>query len=193
MKIPEIKNADKYKGLYVVDFGGHSAIGFAAEEVAELLESEKFKDVKVYKIYRAYPDGKMELKGVSNDIFQLEAGMFFYEDDEQAARSDFKKLVNSAITNAPPTKAKVHLAKYSDDKFVTAVIFPAEQNDAVSQWLLDIDYKTKGLVEGGIDAVKQYYIQQPEIVERHQLFNQTQIDVLTGEQLLAATKSAYVR
>jgi hypothetical protein len=193
MKLPEIKNADKYTGLYVVDFGGHSSVGFAAEEVAELLESEKFQDIKVYKIYRAYADGKMEIKGIPNEIFQLEAGMFFYESDEASARNDYKKLVSTAISNTPPTKAKVHLAKYSDDKFVTALIFPAEQNDEISRWLLDVDYKTQGLAEGGIDAVKQYYNAAPEILERHQLFNQTQIDVLTGERLLAATKKALVR
>jgi hypothetical protein len=191
--LQEIKNAEKYKSLYVIDFGDHSGVGFTAQEVAELLESEKFQDVKVYKIYRAYSDGKMELKGIPNEIFQLEAGMFFYEDNEEAARSDFKNLVNAAITNAPPTKAKVHLSKYSDDKFVTAIIYPAEQNDEISSWLLDVNYKTQGIAEGGIDAVKQYYSRQPEILEKHQLFNQQQIDILTGEQLLAATKLAYVR
>lgn len=187
-----MQNSDKYKGLYVVDFGGHSGVGFTAEEVAELLESEKFKDVKVYKIYRAYPDGKMELKGVPNSIFQLEAGMFFYESDETAARDDYKKLISSAVKTAPPTKAKVHLAKYSDEKLVTALIFPAEQNDEISRWLLDIDYKTAGAAEGGIDAVKRYYADEPEILERHQLFS-NQIESLTGEQLLAATKMARVR
>ncbi|OQA02808.1 MAG: hypothetical protein BWY69_00836 [Planctomycetes bacterium ADurb.Bin401] len=193
MKLPEMKNAEKYKGLYVVDFGDHSGVGFTAEEVAELLESEKFKDIKVYKIYRAYPDGKMELKGVPNSIFELEAGMFFYESDESTARGDYKKLVNSAVSTAPPTKAKVHLAKYDNGKFVTAIIYPAEQNDEVSKWLLDIDYKTQGLVEGGIDAVKHYYSDEPEVLERHQLFSSSQIESLTGEQLLAATKMARVR
>lgn len=193
MKLPEIKRADKYKGLYVVDFGDHSGVGFTAEEVAELLESEKFKDIKVYKIYRAYPDGKMELKGVPNSIFELEAGMFFYESDESTARGDYNRLVNSAVTSAPPTKAKVHLAKYDDEKFVTAIIYPAEQNDEVSKWLLDIDYKTTGAAEGGIDSVKRYYADSPEILERHQLFSSSQIESLTGERLLAATKMARVR
>ena len=90
MKLPEIKNPDKYVDLYVVDFGDRSGVGFTADEVAQLLESEKFKDVKVYRIYNAYPDGRMELKGVPNEIFQLEAGMFFYEFDETIAQGDFK-------------------------------------------------------------------------------------------------------
>jgi len=57
-----------------------------AEEVAEILDSEKYKDCKVYKIHRAYPDGRMELKGVRSGQFQLEAGMLFYEDSELEAR-----------------------------------------------------------------------------------------------------------
>ena len=193
MKLPQIKNADKYVDLYIVDFGDHSGTGFTADEVAELLESEKFKDVKVYRIYKAYPDGKMELKGVTSGIFQLEAGMFFYESDETIARGDYKKLISSAVKTAPPAKAKVHLAKYSDDKFVSALIFPAEYNDQISKWLLDIDYKTTGAAEGGIEAVKRYYTDGPEILERHQLFSQEQIESLTGAQLLAATKTALVR
>src|SRR4030043_1727383 len=102
MNLPQIKNPDKYVDLYVVDFGDHSGVGFTADEVAQLLESEKFKNIKVYRIYNAYPDGRMELKGVPNEIFQLEAGMFFYETDEAAARSDYKKLVNAAVSTAAP-------------------------------------------------------------------------------------------
>ena len=193
MKLPEIKNSQKYKGLYVVDFGQSCSVGFTADEVAELLESEKFKDIKVYKIYNAYPDGKMELKGVPSEIFQLEMGMFFYESDEATANRDYKTLINSAVKNAPPAKAKVHLSQYSDEKFVTAVIFPAEYNDEFSSWFLDIDYKTAGAAEGGIEAVKRYYADAPQILERHQLFSSEQIESKTGAELLAATKMAVAR
>ncbi|MDD5134642.1 MAG: hypothetical protein PHP01_04465 [Phycisphaerae bacterium] len=193
MRLPEVKNSEKYKGLYVVDFGGHCGVGFTAQEAAELLESEKFKDVKVYKIYKAYPDGRMELKGVPSEIFQLETGMFFYQSDEESARNDFKKLINSAIGFAPPAKAKVHLAKYDDEKFAVALIFPAEFNDEFGQWLLDIDYKTNGSAEGGIEAAERYYADRPEILERHQLFAAGQMESKTGAELLGATKMAVVR
>ncbi len=193
MRLPEIKNPDKYIDLYIVDFGGHSGVGFTADEVAELLESEKFKDVKVYRIYKAYPDGRMELKGVPSEIFQLEAGMFFYESDETAARSDYKKLTGSAVKTAAPAKAKVHLAKYSDEKFVLAIIYPAEKDEQISRWLLALDYKTQGAAEGGIKAVKKYYADKPEILERHQLFDRQQNESLAGAKLLAATKMAVVR
>ncbi len=193
MKLPEIKNPDRYVGLYVVDFGDRSGVGFTAEEAAELLESEKFKDVKVYKIYNAYPDGKMELKGVPNENFELEAGMFFYEFDKTAAQSDFKRLISLAVSAAPPARAKVHLAKYSNEKFVTAIIFPAEYNDEFGRWLGDINYRTSGPAEGGIEAMKRYYADAPEILARHQLFGQQKFESKTGVELLAMTKMAIVR
>ncbi len=193
MKLPEVKNSERYIGLYVVDFGDHSAVGFTAEEVAELLDSEKFKHVKVFKIHNAYPDGRMELKGVRPEIFQLEMGMFFYSSDLQTARDDYKRLIDLAISEAPPGRAKVHLAKYDDDKFVTALVYPAEYNDEFSRWLLDGEYRTAGAAEGGIDAVRRYYDEAPQVLQRHQLFARSSFDNRTGEQLLAATKIAIQR
>ena len=75
MKLPDVQNPSKYIGLYIIDFGDHTGLGFTAREVAELLESEKFKDVKAYKIYNACPDGKMELKGLRKELLQLESCM----------------------------------------------------------------------------------------------------------------------
>jgi hypothetical protein len=121
MKLPKLGKPERYVGLYIFDFGDHVGVGFTAEEVAELLESEKYKHGKVYKIYRAYPDGKLELKGVPSQVFQLEVGMFFYSSELETTRRDFKQLVNLAVRNAPPCRAKVHLAKYRDDKFVVAL------------------------------------------------------------------------
>ena len=40
MKLPEVENAQRYIGLYVVDFGEHCGVGFTAQEGAELLESD---------------------------------------------------------------------------------------------------------------------------------------------------------
>jgi hypothetical protein len=193
MELPKLEKPEKYAGLYIFDFGDHVGVGFTAQEVAELLESEKYRHGKVYKIHRAYPDGKLELKGVPAETFQLEAGMFFYSIEQQTARRDFKELVNLAVKSAPPSRAKVHLARYSDDKFVTAMIYPAEYDDEFGSWLSDGQYKTSGPAEGGIEAVRRYYDQQPEILERHQLFGQSETISRTGEELVAGLKVAVQR
>ena len=193
MKLPKLEKPEKYVGLYIFDFGDHVGTGFTAREVAELLESEKYKNCKVYKIHKAWPDGKIELKGIRSEIFQLEAGMFFYERDLETATRDFKALVNLAVKSAPPCRAKVQLAKYSDDKFAVSIIYPAEYDDEISSWLLDARYKTTGAAEGGIEAVQRYYDQQPQILERHQLFGESESISRTGRELLASVKLAVQR
>jgi hypothetical protein len=193
MKIPELKKPEKYVGLYIVDFGDYSSVGFTALEVAELLESEKYKDCKVYKIHRAYPDGRLEIKGIPSEKFQLETGMFFYSSNLETSRNDFKKLVKLAVETTPPCQAKVHLAKYNDEKFASAIIYPAEYDDEFSDWLLDGNYKTSGPAEGGVEAVQRYYDQQPEILERHQLFGQSDTITRTGLELLSNLKVAVQR
>jgi hypothetical protein len=193
MKLPKLQKPDKYVGLYIFDFGDHAGVGFTAEEVAELLDSEKYKDSKVYKIHRAYPDGRLELKGVRPETFQFEAGMFFYSADLETAKGDFKRLTDLAVKASPPCRARVHLSEYATDKFVVALIYPAEYDDYVSSWLLDGDYRTTGAAQGGAGAVQRYYDDKPEILDRHQLFGKSEIISRTGEELLASLKLAVQR
>jgi hypothetical protein len=193
MKLPELQKPEKYVGLYVFDFGDHVGVGFTAEEVAELLESEKYKNGKVYKVYRAYPNGRLELKGILSQTFQLESGMFFYCADLDTAKRNFKELVNLAVRTAPPSRAKVHLARYSDNKFVVALIYPAEYDDEISSWLLEGEYRTAGAAEGGTGVVQRYYDHAPEILERHQLFGSSEMTNRTGEELLSVVGLAVQR
>ena len=193
MKLPEIKNSEKYVGFYVVDFGDHCGVGFTGREVEEILESEKYKDCKIYKIHKAYPDGRLELKGVRSEMFSLESGMFFYESDEKAAKKDFDALVSLAVRVAPDCNAKVHLARVSAESFVTAIIYPAEFEDEISSWLLDGDYRTAGSAEGGIGAVERYYASNIEIIEQHQLFGKSDDISRTGQELLRDIKLAVQR
>ncbi|MHC4075869.1 MAG: hypothetical protein ACYSRR_01440 [Planctomycetota bacterium] len=195
MKLPKLQNCEKYAGLYIFDFGDQAGVGFTAPEVAELLESEQYKDCKVYKIHKAYPDGKLELKGVPNHVFQLESGMFFYSFSLKAAKADFTNLSRSAEKNPPPCRAKTQLAEYGtgDVKYATAMIYPAEYDDEVSSWLIAADYRTAGPAEGGIEAVQRYYDQKPQILEKKQLFAESAYHNRTGDELLAATKSAVQR
>jgi hypothetical protein len=119
--------------------------------------------------------------------------MFFYSSELQSARRDFKELVNLAVKSTPPCRAKVHLAKYEDDKLAVALIYPAEYDGEFSSWLLEGQYKTGGAAEGGIGAVQKYYDQQPEILERHQLFGQSEAISRTGSELLSSLKLAVQR
>jgi len=193
MKLPKLEKSDRYEGLYVFDFGDHAGVGFTAEEVAELLDSERYREGKVYKIHRAYPDGRLELKGVPAERFQLEAGMLFHAKDEVTAQDDFKRLVSLAVRTPPPCRAKVHLARYAGDGYAVALIYPAEHDEEISSWLLNGDYRTSGQAEGGVGAVERYYRDNPEVLDRHQLFGAGENLSRTGEELLESVVRAVQR
>jgi hypothetical protein len=193
MKLPKLEKPERYQGLYVFDFGDHAGVGFTAEEVAELLDSERYKEGKVYKIQRAFPDGRMELRAVSAAGFQLEAGMFFYAQNEATARRDFQRLVNLAVRNAPPCRAQVQLTRYAPDKFAVALVYPAERDEEVSAWLLEGDYRTAGPAEGGVGAVERYYRDRPQILETQQLFGTSETVSRTGQELLESVALAVQR
>jgi hypothetical protein len=193
MKLPKLEKPDRYKGLYVFDFGDHTGVGFTAQEVAELLDSERYKEGKAYKIHRAYPDGRLELKGVPAQRFHVEAGMLFHTKEESAARADFKRLVDLAVRVMPPCRAKVHLAKHDEDRYVVALIYPAEYDDEISTWLLENDYRASGPAEGGVGAVERYYRDAPQVLDRHQLFGASENISRTGEELLGSVAQAVQR
>jgi len=193
MNLPKIEQANKYVGLYVVDFGDTSSVGFTANEVAELLESEEFADIKVYKIHNAYPDGRMELKGVPTDVFNLEMGMFFYSGNETTGREEYQKLFDLAENTFPPCRAKIELSKITAEVYTTALIFPAEYNDEVSDWLIDINYKTAGAAAGGISALTSYYEQRIETLESAQVGTERAVDEKTGRELIESTRLAVQR
>jgi len=193
MKLPKLDKPDRYVGLYVFDFEDHVGVGFTAEEVAELLESERYRQGKVYKIHRAYPDGRLELAGVSAERFQLEAGIFFYSTELGTAKADFRRLTDLAVGAAPPCRAKVHLAKLDAARFVVGLIYPAEYDSEVGSWLLEGGYRTSGPAEGGVGAVETYYREQAEILDRHQLFGASEDISRSGQELLASVGRAVQR
>ena len=119
--------------------------------------------------------------------------MFFYSNALESSRGDFKKLVDLSVAASPPCRAKVYLSKYGDDKYVVALIYPAEYDDELSSWLLDGQYKTSGAVEGGIEAAQRYYDYKPEILDRYQLFAESESISRTGQKLLAGLKLAVQR
>ncbi len=193
MKLPKLDKPKQYVGLYAIDFGDHSGVGFTADEVAELLESEKHKPIQVYKIHRASPDGTLEIKGVTQNTFQLESGLFFYTADLETSQQGYKRLVSLAVTQQPPCRAKVHVARWGDQQYVLGLIYPAEHEEEVSAWLIQGQFEAEGLAEGGTGVVQQYYDRSPEVLERHQLFGQGQFESRTGDELLLGLKRAVQR
>lgn len=184
MKLPELECPEKYAGLYVFDFGDdQTVVGYTADEIAILLESEQYPDGKVYRIHRALPDGTMELQGIARERFLAEEGMFFHRRELEPARRDFERLDELARQAPPPCRVKVHLATLGKSlagqaektpgpgqTWMTAMIYPAEYSHEISKWLRDAGYGGGDYVEGGISMVTDYYGMGAGIIDRRQLW-----------------------
>lgn len=197
MIMPTLEQPQRYQGLYVYDFGDWTAVGYTAEEIAVLLESEAYRGGKVYRIHRAQPDGQMELRGVPAERLQVESGMFFYRAELERARADFEELRTAAQRTPAPCRAFLHLVDRSpaleQARFVTALVFPAEHEDDIGQWLLAMGFQGGDRAEGGISHVSNYYAEEKTIIERHQLWSRTTIPSRSAEEVLASVRRAVQR
>lgn len=167
------------RSLFVFDAGEWTLTGCTADEVEQLLADPRAgKAARIYRIHRAFPDGRMELQGVSRERFELESGMFFHQSEEAAARTDFDELCARAESSSPPVRAYIQLARVSDaeggEAWVTALVYPAEAEEDVSAWLLAGGFSGGAFVEGGISATTSYLQQPRDIVERRQLWSARQ-------------------
>ncbi len=197
MKLPRLDEPDRYRGLYVFDFGEWSAVGYTVEEVTRLLESETYRHGHAYKIVRAQPDGTLELRGVPHTRFQAESGTFFNRGERATAQADFTELCRAADTQPPPCRAFVQLAERPPAEgvppYVTALVYPAEYEDDIARWLLDRDYAGGDTVEGGISHVTNYYAEAHTVLDRRQLWTQSTLAARSAEEVLASVRRAVQR
>jgi hypothetical protein len=197
MILPHLDNPARFQGLYVYDFGQWTAVGYTAEEIAILLEHEEYRHGKVYKIHRTTPDGQMELRGISAQRFKLEGGMFFYRSELEPARADFEALRAAAEKTPPPCRAFVHLAERSTETgpygYLTALIFPAEYESEIGDWLTAVAFCGGDLAEGGVSPVTNHQGEQKTILERQQLWSRPAIPSRSRDEVLASIRQVVQR
>lgn len=198
MHLPRLDQPQRFRGLYVFDFGEWSAVGYTAEEIAILLESEQYRAGKVYRIHNVWPDGRMELRGIAPTRFAAESGLFFHRTSLDAARRDFDDLIALAEKTPAPSRAFVHLAQRAavgDEPagFVTALIYPAEYDDEFAAWLLAARYEGGDLAEGGISHVTNYYGEAKRILDRRQLWSPSSTSSRSADEVLASVRRAVQR
>jgi len=197
VKLPALDQPDRYRGLYVFDFGEWSALGYTAEEIAVLLDSEQYRAGKVYRIHRVSPDGSMDLQGVSAERFQLESATLFWRADEAAAKADFQALLDAVDVAAPPCRAALQLADWQSgekaEPFVTALVFPAEYELEMGAWLEQIGFEGGDLVEGGISAATDYRNAVKTVRSREQLWSAGSNGARPVDEIMASVRQAVQR
>jgi len=170
MKLPQPDNPADYVGLYVIDFGDQCSMGYTAEEVAVLLESQRYAHVKVYKIYRAQPDGTLDMTGVARERFSLESGIFFDCRDADSGRRDYQRLEQWARQQPPPCRTQLQMACRADGRLLIALIYPAEYEQEMGCWMRDSGFRGSGAADAGPSQVSRYYQSDNELLDRCQLW-----------------------
>ena len=194
MELPKLNNSENYKGLYVIDFGDSCGVGYTGREVAMLLESERFAEVKVFKIVRATSDGSLELKGMTNNLFQLESGMFFHCLSKDTAVKNFETLADFGQNNPSPCPAKLQLAHDTNGNNILGLIYPAEYEEEISTWITKSGFKGEGPVDAGVSQVEVFYNSGYCIDKSCQIIaDDQQIEARDMDQLLGAINTPVQR
>ncbi len=196
MKLPRLDQPQRYQGLYVFDFGEWTAVGYTAEEIAMLLESEEYRGGKIYKIARATPRGEFELRGVAPQRFQLESGLFFSRNELDGARADYDELRRLGEAGAP-CRAYIQLVDRGPAleaaRYVIALVYPAEYEEEIARWLSEAGYAGGDIAEGGVSHVTNYHEQPKTILERQQLWSHPAIPSRSREDVYANVRVAVQR
>jgi hypothetical protein len=165
-KLPALRDPAKYAGLYIFDFGDHVAVGYTAEEIEILLTEAKFSQGEVYKIYRAHPDGTLDLCRVNPDSWASLTGILFYFDSEKKVFEALDELESASRIKQPPGEIEaivVTCEQNEDFPFALVLRYRSELDDAVAAWLIKIEYRAGENVEGGSSVITKVISSGKEI------------------------------
>jgi len=178
----------------VFDFGDHVSVGYTAEEVAILLDSGRFPDGNAYRIYRATPDGTIELEAVGREALRREDGLLFYRHQVRDARQDFDQLARLADSEPPPCRLDAQLVKIrsAGPAYLTVLLYPSEASQAVSNWLHAVKFEGGDFVRGGAAELDCYQGAGPVVIDRREWGTGRKAS-RTAEEVLATTDLAVQR
>ncbi len=208
MRLPRLEQPERYAGLFVVDFGETCSVGYTAEEVAWLIESEAHAAATVYRIHHAEPDGTLALRGVPRDRFSLESGLCFHSRDAETARADFDALKALADAEGLPCRAELTLARHGRPgqdvethgrdaratgdapdavrlPFVVALAYPAECEEEIARWMIDHEIDAGEYADGGIGRLQQMR-ELMTVIDSAQLAARPSRQARTRDEVLAA-------
>ncbi len=146
-KLPRLSQPKRYEGLYIFDFGSHVSVGYTLKEVQYLLSDERFKGGKAYKIYRAYPDGKLELVGISKSQIESMYNMIFWFDELHLVENAYNELVNNSSQYLGLEEFAILVYKTANNRYILVLSYPAGSDNSISDWLIRINFVKGKLVE----------------------------------------------
>jgi hypothetical protein len=195
MKLPPITDPQHYVGLYVYDFKTHVAVGYTAQEIRILRESERYRNGTAYEVYRVNEQGGFELRGALDERLVRREAICFLRHDAGKARGDFDVLRVAAEHRPVPAAVEMTLTKVYefDPPHVTALAYPAASSTAVSGWLTAIGFEGGDRVVGGIDVHATLAAAGGLSIDSCRLRALLDYEDRSAEEVLAAVQNALQR
>ena len=193
--LPPLKEPLRYAGLYIFDFGDRVSVGYTVEEIEYLLAEPKYAAVgRVYKIHRAHADGTLEIRGVNSSGWSRVTGIVFLFNDEGEGRRASDDLRRRAALTKPPGLIDLTLCRRRTPPFSYALVmrYLYELDEAVSAWLIELDYDAGQMVEAGVGPVDQI-LSCSETLEHDELQPDDSARPRRREEVLAAVHFAVQR
>ena len=165
-KLPVLSDPEKYAGLYIFDFGNRVSVGYTAEEIEFLLAESKYAGGGVYKISRAFPDGKLEIRGVKPLAWNVTTGIVFWFEDHEETVKAFEQLKTQAITAGTPGEFSLSIIRSPGPEYPFAIImrYFQELDEAIAAWLLKIEFQAGAFVEAGPRVITRVLTNSTELV-----------------------------
>lgn len=156
MRLPLVSDPQRYRGLYAIDFGAWTALGFTGEEVAWLLASDEHAEALAYRVERVDGDGRMELRGVSRTSLAGSAMMLFASVDSDKAFADFQALQQAARAQPPPHAIEIALLDLpGENPHAVSLRYALHAESLVAAWLTETGFAGGDVVTGGDRARQQ--------------------------------------
>lgn len=193
-KLPKLIDPPRYGGLYIFDFGDRVAVGYTAEEIECLLAEPEYASGRIYKIHRAHTDGTLEIHGVNPAGWSRMTGMVFWFAEEAEARSAWADLRSRALAIQPPGLIDISICRRAGEPLAFALVirYVQELDEAVSAWLLELDYNAGVIVEAGAGQVERA-VASAEKLECDQLQPAETYRSRSKDEVLASTHIAVQR
>ena len=158
IRLPSIRDPERYVGLYIYDFGTHVSIGYTAAEIRVLRGSEAYRGGTAYEVYRVTEAGGYELRGVLDERLAAREAICFLRKDGLAARRDYDTLHGMAKASPAPCAVEMHLADVPDfsPPHAAVLLYAAVASAVLSGWLGRCGFHGGDRVIAGIEVHGAY-------------------------------------
>lgn len=142
MRESELSGTTPQPGRFVVRLRGATQQYLAAHEALELLDQDAHAVLEIFRVHRAYPDGRLDLVGVTPAALREVDGMLLLCDNAGQARAEYDGLIAAALRSPPPCRIDMRFAhaRDFDSSHVVAMTYSAACGEGVAQWLVAVGF-----------------------------------------------------